>query len=72
MRYLEDFQEGQRITFGEQRITKDDVVNFAQQFDPQIFHLDENSPKTEELGGLMARLAQCGAVYAPRRRFLPR
>lgn len=63
MRYLEDFQEGQRITFGEQRITKDDVVNFAHQFDPQVFHLDENSPKTKELGGLMASGWHSAALF---------
>jgi acyl dehydratase len=54
MRYFEDFTPGQTIELGSHTITKDEIVAFARQFDPQVFHLDEEAAKQTIFGGLIA------------------
>ena len=54
MRYFEDFTPGQIIELGRHTITKDEIVTFARQFDPQVFHLDEEAAKKTIFGGLIA------------------
>ena len=54
MRYFEDFTPGQTIELGRHTITKDEIVAFARQFDPQVFHLDEEAAKQTIFGGLIA------------------
>ena len=54
MRYLEDFTAGQVIPFGAVVVTEAEIVDFAGQFDPQVFHLDPDAPLTREMGGLLA------------------
>ena len=53
-RYWEDFTQGQVIEFGPRRITRDEIVNFGHEFDPQPFHLDESSAQGTMLGELCA------------------
>ena len=36
------------------RVTREAVLDFASQFDPQPFHLDEEAAKTSLFGGLSA------------------
>ena len=54
MRYFEDFTPGQIIELGRHTITKNEIVAFARQFDPQVFHLDEEAAKKTIFGGLIA------------------
>ena len=54
MRAYEDFTEGTEIDFGSYPVTKDEVIAFATEFDPQPFHLDEEAAKASMLGGLSA------------------
>lgn len=54
MRYFEDFTSGQVIELGRHTITKDEIIAFAKQFDPQVFHLDEDGAKKTIYGGLIA------------------
>ena len=54
MRYFEDFTPGQTIELGRHTITKDEIVAFARQFDPQPFHTDEEAAKRSIFGGLVA------------------
>jgi acyl dehydratase len=54
VRYFEDFAPGQVIELGRYTITKDEIVAFARQFDPQPFHLDEEAAKKTIYGGLLA------------------
>ena len=53
-KYLEDFAAGQ--TYGSGRITveRDRIKTFAAEFDPQPFHLDEDSAGRSIFGGLAA------------------
>lgn len=52
--YYEDFQVGQVIAFGTYHLTREEVIAFAREFDPQPFHLDEAAAKASPLGGLSA------------------
>ena len=54
MRYFEDFTPGQVIELGQRTIEKDEIIAFARQFDPQVFHLDEEAAKNSIYGGLIA------------------
>ena len=53
MNYLEDFQVNQRIPFGRYAVTQAEIIQFANQYDPQAFHVDESHKVTMELGGLL-------------------
>lgn len=50
----EDFAEGATIEYGSKLVTADEIVEFASEFDPQPFHLDEAAGKNSILGGLAA------------------
>jgi acyl dehydratase len=52
--YFEDFQLGQVFVLGPMEVTKTAVVDFALEFDPQPFHLDEEAAAASILGGLSA------------------
>ena len=52
--YFEDFPVGHTATFGDYLVTREEVVAFAEQFDPQPFHLDEAEGRKTLLGGLAA------------------
>jgi acyl dehydratase len=53
-RYWEDFTPGQVIEHGPRRITREEIVAYAREFDPQPFHLDEEAARHSLLGGLCA------------------
>ena len=42
MRYLENFQPGQRFASGPLLVEATRIKSFATEFDPQAFHLDED------------------------------
>jgi len=52
--YLEDLQVGQRFVSGTHRIDEEQIRAFAQQFDPQPFHLDAEAAKGTLFEGLVA------------------
>lgn len=52
--YWEDFPVGAVREFGAQRVTRDDIVRFAREFDPQPFHLDEEAARHSLFGRLAA------------------
>jgi acyl dehydratase len=52
--YLEDFQVGQRFQSGSHLVDEEQIRTFAQQFDPQPFHLDAMAGKASFFGGLVA------------------
>jgi acyl dehydratase len=53
-RYFEDYQVGEVIEFGDHLITKEEIVGFAQRYDPQPFHVDEAAAAESHFGGLIA------------------
>lgn len=52
--YWEDLQPEQVLDLGSITPTREEIVAFAQQFDPQPFHLDEQAAKASVFGGLCA------------------
>lgn len=52
--YLEDLEVGQVYRSPEITVDADGIKEFAQQFDPQPFHLDENAARGTFFGGLVA------------------
>ncbi len=52
--HFEDFRVGQVIELGPKLVTKEAIVAFAREFDPQPFHLDEEAGRVSILGGLAA------------------
>jgi acyl dehydratase len=52
--FLEDLQVGQRFVSGTYQIDEEQVRAFAQQYDPQPFHLDPEFAKTTLFEGLVA------------------
>jgi acyl dehydratase len=52
--HFEDFRAGQKFAFGRYEVTKEEIIEFATEFDPQPHHLDEEAGKRSMLGGLAA------------------
>ncbi len=50
----EDFVPGTVREFGGHQVTRDEIIAFAGQFDPQPFHLDEAAASQGLFGGLAA------------------
>jgi acyl dehydratase len=50
--HCEDYSEGQVVDLGEYHVSKDELLDFAREFDPQPFHLDEAAAQASPLGGL--------------------
>ncbi len=50
----EDFEVGAEVTFGPRRVVADEMIAFAELYDPQPMHLDEDAGKNSMLGGLSA------------------
>ncbi len=53
-RYFEDYIEGAVHTFGAVTVDQAEVIDFARQYDPQVFHLDPEKAKDSIYGGLIA------------------
>jgi len=54
-RYFEDFAVGQVFKpSGRVRVEKDEIIAFAKKFDPQPFHLDEETARKSIFGRLVA------------------
>ena len=57
--YLDDLHVGQRFTSATQTMTAEAIKQFAAQFDPQPFHLDEQAAAASMFGGLVERWPTC-------------
>ena len=52
--YFEDFKPGSVMEHGPRTVTREEIVAFAAEFDPQPMHLDEDAARASMLGGLAA------------------
>ncbi|HEY1608768.1 MAG TPA: MaoC family dehydratase [Paraburkholderia sp.] len=50
----EDLEVGRKYDVGSHTFTRDEIVQFATQFDPQPFHVDEAAGAASMFGGLAA------------------
>jgi acyl dehydratase len=52
--HFEDFKPGAVTVYGPRLVTREEIVAFAVEFDPQPMHLDETAASATLLGGLGA------------------
>ncbi len=60
--WLEDFEPGQHAVYGEHHFTREAVLAFARQYDPQGFHLDDEAAARSHFGRLSASGWQTAAA----------
>src|SRR6266851_6621586 len=53
-RYFEDLKAGDRFKSGTYKVTEEQIVSFAREFDPQPFHLDPAVARQTMFGSLIA------------------
>ncbi|MCG6973082.1 MAG: dehydratase, partial [Desulfobacterales bacterium] len=53
-RYFEDYVTGSVHEFGSVTVEKEEIIDFARRFDPQVFHTDPELAKSTIYGGLIA------------------
>jgi acyl dehydratase len=53
-RHWEDFSPGQVTDCGSRLVTREEIIGFAAEYDPQPMHLDEDAARATLLGGLVA------------------
>jgi acyl dehydratase len=54
VRYFEDFSVGDATEVGSVTVSEAEIVDFAERFDPQPFHIDAEAAKASPFGGLIA------------------
>jgi acyl dehydratase len=54
MLYWEDFVVGSVAEYGPRLVTREEIIAFAAEFDPQPMHMDEDFARATMLGGLAA------------------
>ena len=52
--FFEDFHPGDVTETGSVTVTREEILAFARQFDPQPFHIDEEAARQSPYGGLIA------------------
>ena len=60
--YWEDFTPGWVFETATRTLSEEDIVRFAREYDPQIYHTDAEAAKRSPFGGLIASGWQTGAV----------
>lgn len=61
-RHFEDLSVGETFVLGPITVSKSDIIEFATEFDPFPFHLDEKAARESLLGGLAASGWQTGGL----------
>jgi acyl dehydratase len=54
MKYFEDFEIGEEAELGTYMFTAEEIVAFARQWDPQLFHIEADAASTGPFGSLCA------------------
>ena len=53
-RYFEDYPLGQVMEFGPVDVKQEEIIEFAQKYDPQYFHIDPQKAEHSIYDGLIA------------------
>ncbi|MCB1843877.1 MAG: MaoC family dehydratase N-terminal domain-containing protein [Halioglobus sp.] len=61
--YFEDHRVGYRVECGAYTVHKSEVIEFAQKWDPQPWHIDETLAQQSIFGGLTACSAHIFSIY---------
>jgi acyl dehydratase len=62
MRYFEDVEEGVGREVGEHRVSREEIIRFASEWDPQPFHVNEDQATRSVFGGLTASSCHTYAI----------
>lgn len=54
MIYFEDLEIGAKQSFGRYEVTREEVLEFANKYDPQAFHLDDDAAAKTHFGRISA------------------
>lgn len=54
MRHFEDIEVGETLEVGRHVVSREEIIRFAEQWDPQPFHIDEQAARASVFGGLSA------------------
>ena len=54
LRYFDDYRPGSTYDCGSFSLSEDEIISFAEQFDPQPFHVDPGAAARGPFGGLVA------------------
>jgi acyl dehydratase len=52
--YFEDLEPGTKASFGRYEVTREEVIEFAQKYDPQPFHLSDEAAAQTHFGRISA------------------
>jgi len=61
--YFEDYVVGDEHAAGSHVVSREEIVEFAQQWDPQPWHVDEELARQSIFGGLTACSAHIFSIY---------
>ena len=61
--YFEDFEVGDSRKAGPYLVSKAEIIQFAKQYDPRPFHIDEEAATRSVFGGLSASAAHTFAIF---------
>jgi acyl dehydratase len=62
MRYWQDINSGESFETHDLEVTREEIVEFATEFDPQPYHLDTEAAESSIFGGLCASGWQVSAL----------
>lgn len=62
MLYFDDIDVGYKSHVGDYRVTRDEIIEIAQRWDPQPFHIDEVAARASAFGGLVASSVHLFAI----------
>ena len=54
LKFVEDYKAGDRFELGQFEVTREEVVEFAQKYDPFPFHVDDEAAKATVFGGIIS------------------
>jgi acyl dehydratase len=61
--YFEDFRPGDAVILGSRAITEAEIIAFAREYDPQVFHTDPEAAQRSTFGGLVASGWQSCVIF---------
>lgn len=62
-RFFEDLEVGERRRSASRRVTEEEILKFAREYDPQWFHNDPEAAKASAFGGLVASGIHTAALW---------
>ena len=60
--YFEDFVPGQSYELGSYTVSREQMLAYAREFDPQYFHIDEEAAKSSRFGDIVASGWHTGSI----------